>query len=131
MELNGALWNPLQSDKGSLTRLHKRVRELRRQEVATVPESLRPRRKLIGAAAEEIVRGADSPLRVADICAELRAQGRNVHTASVRKALHDRSRGPAPRLQRVGRGLYTASVGGVSYDHSGRYAAIGKFNFKN
>ena len=111
MELNGALWNPLESDKTSLARLYRLVRALRRQEVVSVREPLRSRRELIGAAAEGIVRGTDRPLRVADVCSELRAQGRDVNTASVRKALHDRSRGPAPRLQRVGHGLYTASVG--------------------
>ena len=31
-------------------------------------------------------------MRVTDVCTVLRTQGREVNTASVRKALHDRSR---------------------------------------
>lgn len=39
--------------------------------------------------------------------AALLAHGHDASKASIRKALHDRSQGPAPRLRRVGHGLYT------------------------
>ena len=106
MELNGALWNPLEKGKTGLSQLRKLVRDLQGRSSRVTPRTLPPRRELVGSAAEAIVRAADGPLRIAEVCAVLRNQGLDANPASVRKALHDRSRGPSPRLRRVARGLY-------------------------
>jgi len=108
MELNGALWNPLERGKTGLSRLRKLVRELQGREPLPTQQTLPPRRELVGAAAEAIVRAADAPLRVAEVCAALREQGVAANPASVRKALYDRSRGTDPRLRRVSRGVYAS-----------------------
>jgi len=108
MELNGALWNPFEKGKTGFSRLCKLVRDLQGRETPSTNATLPPRRELVGTAAEEIVRTADAPLRVADVCAALQERGVDASPASVRKALHDRSRGDTARLHRVGRGLYAA-----------------------
>jgi hypothetical protein len=109
MELNGALWNPLEKRKTGFSRLRKLVRDLREREVSRTRRSIPPRRELVGAAAEEIVCTADAPFRIDQVCAVLRERGVAANPASVRKALHDRSRGAEARLQRVGRGIYAAT----------------------
>ncbi|SRR5579871_6846437 len=108
MELNGALWNPLEKGKTGLIRLQKLVRDLRRRETPPAQRTLPPRRELVGAAAEEVVCTADAPLRIAEVCAVLRQRGVDANPESVRKALHDRSRGKEARLERVCRGVYAA-----------------------
>jgi hypothetical protein len=52
------------------------------------------------------VQAATRPMRVAEVCAELLELGHAPKSESVRKALHDRSRGEAPRLKGIGWGLY-------------------------
>ena len=107
MELNGALSNPLTSSKNPLERLHCVVRELTGQAPKPASEPVRPRlRRSIRAAVETIVKQASEPMRVDDVYVALLAQGHEANKASIRKALHDRSRGPAPQLRRVGHGLY-------------------------
>lgn len=108
MELNGALWNPLETGKTGFSRLLKLVRDLQGRETLPARRTLPPRRELVGSAAEVLVRAAGAPLRIADVCAALREQGLEANPATVRKALHDRSRGTDPRLRRVGRGVYAA-----------------------
>jgi len=107
MELNGALWNPLESNKNPLERLRELVCELTGRAPSPASEPVRPRlRRPIRAAVEAVVNQASTPMRVNDVYAALLAQGYDANKASIRKALHDRSRGPAPRLRRVGHGLY-------------------------
>jgi len=109
MELNGALSNPLEKGKRPLIRLANVVCELRRREAPPAQTPVSPRREPIRAAAIAVVEAAEHPVRVNEVCAALRAQGLTPNVASVRKALHDRSRGKAARLQRVGHGLYASA----------------------
>jgi len=107
MELNGALSNPLESSKNPLERLVKLACELLARTPNRASDPVRPRRRPpIRGAVEAIVKQASAPMRVGDVHAALLEQGRDANKASIRKALHDRSRGPAPRLLRVGHGLY-------------------------
>lgn len=108
MELNGALWNPLEKGKETLARFYKLVHELRESETRPTNEPLSPRRERLGEAAEAIVRAADRPLRVAEVRAVLRSEGYEFEASAVRKALHSRTRGPRALLRRVGYGLYAS-----------------------
>jgi hypothetical protein len=109
MELNGTLWNPLEKGKTGLSRLPKLVRDLQGRATSRTQRTLPRRRKLVGAAAEAVVRTADGPVRIADVCAALKEQALEPKAATVRKALHDRSRGPDARLRRICRGVYAVS----------------------
>ena len=107
MELNGALSNPLESSKNPLERLRCMVRELLGRTPIATSAPVRPRRRpSIRAAVEEVTLHARAPIRAADVHAALAAQGHDANKDSIRKALHDRTRGPAARLRRVGHGLY-------------------------
>ena len=106
MELNGALSNPLSTDKDRLNRLGRAVCGLRRTQPTPTGAPLNRRGRSLQAAVVGVVEAANRPLRVADVYDALRAEGFRSNRASVRKALHDRSRGKAPRLRRVGYGLY-------------------------
>jgi len=110
MELNGALSNPLETDKNPLNRLEKLVRELVGRAPNAASGPVRPRRCApIRGAVEAVVKQSAQPMRVGDVSAALLAQGHDTNKASIRKALHDRPRGPAPRLLRIGHGLYTGA----------------------
>jgi len=96
MELNGALWNPLEEGKTGLIRLQKLVRDLRGREIQPMQRTLPPRRELVGAAVEEIVRTADAPLRISEVCAALQERTGWTRTP------HPCGRGTARPLLRCG-----------------------------
>jgi hypothetical protein len=61
----------------------------------------------VQAAVEDIVAAAGHPMRVSDICAELAVRRIGpFDKGSVRKTLHEGSRGATPRFRRIGWGLY-------------------------
>ena len=111
MELSGALSNPQAALQGSLTDLCALVRRLRRRprdlgRVRTLPD----RPVHVQALVCEFVRSQADPVRVRDICEALVKQGLpSFDKASVRKTLHDGSRGRNPRFRRVGWGLYESA----------------------
>ena len=107
VELNGALSNPLAGLEGPLARLADLVRDVReRPGPARTPRSA-PRRSIrVQALVEQIVRDARRPIRVHEVCAAIDGLVAGVDKASVRKTLHDRSRGPDACYRRVTWGLY-------------------------
>ena len=74
------------------------------------PRLASPRAVRVQAEVEAVVRAAGGPVRVRDVCEQLEAAGvRGYEKASVRKTLHDGSRGEDRRFSRVGWGLYESA----------------------
>lgn len=115
MELNGALSNPLTRGKSQLSA----VLELHAELLVRPPAAsnggsrrvLEARPARVKELVEQIVSEAAGPLRVRDVIATLANRTDTcVDPASIRKTLHDGTRGPTPRFRRVGWGLYTTVV---------------------
>jgi len=114
MELNGALSNPVETDRAVLARLTA-VREALLREAKAMPERgqrmLPARARPLRAAVEAIVMRSTEPVRVRDVCVALTELGfEPLQPHAVRKTLHDGSRSAKPRFRRVGWGLYESAV---------------------
>jgi len=107
MELNGALWNPLETSK-SLSKLVGKVRELvRRQRPLTMPTALPPRAGEVKRAVIQVLELSAQPISLAEIrqrCEQL--LGRPANDSTVKDCVHKLSRGPEALLVRVERGRY-------------------------
>jgi hypothetical protein len=110
MELNGALSNPRATLESSFAGLL-RIAAAALKRCDPEPRSVvRPRPVAVQAVVEAIVRAAGRPIRVREVCAAVVAQGAGpFDKASVRKTLHDGSRGESRRFSRVGWGLYESA----------------------
>ena len=113
MELNGALWNPLTTDKRlHLDSLKKLKKALERQESCPKRHSQRlPRRQgTVLAAVTAILTSAAGPMPVSAIHASVQGQtGVAVPYSSVKDALATHARGSDRRFRRTRRGCYELS----------------------
>lgn len=117
VELSGALSNPLTRSKAPLSAVFELHAELLvRPPTASSGGSgraLKARPTRVKEVVEQIVSEAAGPLRVRDVISTLADRTDIcVDPASIRKTLHDGTRGPAPRFRRVGWGLYTTPTRG-------------------
>ena len=113
MELNGALWNPLTTDKRlHLDSLKKLKKALAGPESGLKPHSQRlPRRQgTVLVAVTAILTSAAEPMPVSAIHASVQRQtGVAVPYSSVKDALAAHARGPDRRFRRTRRGCYELS----------------------
>jgi len=108
VEDNGALSNPHPEIDGALARVVDLVRQLHaRPGPVRTPTLARKRSCRLKALVEQVVRDAQGPVRVRDVCAAINGLGvEGIDKASVRKTLHDRSRGPDAPYRHLAWGLY-------------------------
>ena len=107
VELNGALSNAQATLESSLRRLLDLSRDILQKPPGRVLHDIRPRPARVQAAVDAVVRSASLPIRVRDVCQAIEQLGIGpFDKASVRKTLHEGTRGTEPRFRRIAWGLY-------------------------
>ena len=107
MELNGALWNPLENSK-NLRELLGKIRELiLRERPPLARAALAPRIGEVKGAVVRVLELAEQPLSLGEIrgrCEDF--LGRPVNDSTVKDCVHKLSRGSDPLFLRLARGRY-------------------------
>ena len=111
MELNGALWNPLATDKHGLAKLVKLVARALQHPAPPEASMISPRIGEVKNAVIGVLELADRPMSLSEIrhgCEEL--LGRPVNASTVKDCAHKNARGEDPRFARVEHGRYVAKL---------------------
>lgn len=108
MELNGALWNPLGTDKHRLGRLVKLVADSRQRSVREEKSAPSPRIGGVKSAVIRVLEAADEPLSPTEVRRRCEALlGRPVNSSTVKDCVHTNARGSNPLFLRIRHGRYT------------------------
>jgi hypothetical protein len=105
--LNGALWNPLETDKHGLARLVKLVAASLQRPAQQKESTVSPRIGEVKSAVIHVLELADGPLSLGEVrqrCEEL--LGRAVNASTVKDCVHKNARGINPLFSRVEHGRY-------------------------
>ena len=107
MELNGALWNPLETDKHGLARLVKLAAALLQRPARQKESTISPRIGEVKSAVIQVLEVADGPLSLGDI-RQLSEEllGRPLNPSTVKDCVHKNSRGVNPLFSRIAHGRY-------------------------